>query len=131
MAITVPNLNPIENLWDELKPSLQTLTSESEGSGEILHVGMVSDPTLSRIIGEDSELLSWQRENAQIIKLRGANNCGTPVLENNIYLMSKKKFLSIILLQWKGKIFVNILSERPRGYTAKTYFFIACFGHIH
>src|SRR4029434_1880454 len=39
-----PDLNPIENLWDELKPSLQTLTSESEGSGEILHVGMVSDP---------------------------------------------------------------------------------------
>src|SRR4029434_10257240 len=39
-----PVLNPIENLWKELKPSLQALTSESEGSGEILHVGMVSDP---------------------------------------------------------------------------------------
>src|SRR4029434_3854549 len=39
-----PHLNPIENLWDELKPSLQALTSESEGSGEILSVGMVSDP---------------------------------------------------------------------------------------
>src|SRR4029434_10151268 len=47
-------------------------------------------PTSSRIIGGDSELLSWQREAAQNIKLRGANNCGTPVLENNIYLMSKK-----------------------------------------
>src|SRR4029434_5202380 len=39
-----PNLNPIENLSEELKPSIQALTLESEGSGEILHVGMVSDP---------------------------------------------------------------------------------------
>ena len=38
------DLNPTENLWDELKPSQQALTSESEGSGEILYVGMVSDP---------------------------------------------------------------------------------------
>ena len=38
-----PDLNPLENLWDELKPSLQTLTSESEGYGEIMYVGMVSD----------------------------------------------------------------------------------------
>src|SRR4029434_1239305 len=44
--------------------------------------------TSSRIIGEDSELLSWQREAAQNIKLRGANNCGTHVLGKNIYLMS-------------------------------------------
>ena len=36
-----------KNLFIEvklLKPSLQMLTSESEGSGEILHVGMVSEP---------------------------------------------------------------------------------------
>src|SRR4029434_2442591 len=45
-------------------------------------------PTSSRIIGGDSELLSWQREAAQNIKLRGANNCGTRVLGKNIYLMS-------------------------------------------
>src|SRR4029434_6988244 len=85
-----PDLNPIENLWDELKPSLQTLTSESEGSAcrNGLRSRAMCSPTSSRIIGEDSELLSWQREAAQNIKLRGANNCGTHVLGKNIYLMS-------------------------------------------
>ena len=92
-AITVPRPKPHRKSVDELKPILQALTSESEGSGEILYVGMLKSramcsPTSSRIIGEDSELLSWQREAAQKIKLRGANNCGTHVLENNIYLMS-------------------------------------------
>src|SRR4029434_3647584 len=73
-------------------------------------------PTSSRIIGEDSELLSWQREAAQNIKLRGANNCGTPVLENNIYLMSTFFYLSssrIIgedseLLSWQREAAQNI-----------------------
>ena len=70
------------------------LTSESEGTGEIrrMYVGMVSDPTSSRIVGEDSELLSWQREAAQNIKLGGANNCGT-------HCGTQFFFLSIVLLQ--------------------------------
>src|SRR4029434_8567228 len=44
------DLNPIENLWDELKPSLQTLTSESEGSGEILYVGMIPCHVFTNLI---------------------------------------------------------------------------------
>ena len=50
--------------------SPQASNLESERSGEILYGGMVSDPvpTSSRIVGEDSELLSWQREAAQTIK---------------------------------------------------------------
>jgi len=39
MAIPVPDLNPMENEWAELKRR----SWDSEGSGEILYGGMVSD----------------------------------------------------------------------------------------
>ncbi len=57
------DLNPVENEWGELKRR----SCESEGSGEILDEGMVSDLvrcslTSSGIIGENLELLNWQME---------------------------------------------------------------------
>ncbi len=56
--------------------------SESEGSEEILYGGIIS----SRIIGEDSELLSWQRKTAQN---RGANVALT-FLKNKKYFFHHK-----------------------------------------
>ena len=38
-----PDLNPKENEWSELKRRSTNMELESEGSGEILHEGMVSD----------------------------------------------------------------------------------------
>src|SRR4029434_6078274 len=94
MVITVPRPKPHRKSVER---------AEAESTNVDLRIGRIwSDtacrnglrscamcsPTSSRIIGEDSELLSWQREAAQNIKLRGANNCGTHVLGNNIFLMS-------------------------------------------
>jgi len=56
--------------WREEAP---TQSWESEESGEIMYEGMVSDllsgvlQTHQAIIGEDSELLSWQKEVAKSI----------------------------------------------------------------
>src|SRR4029434_8183845 len=94
MAITVPRPKPHRKSVGRAEEECpQTSSSESEGSGETvwrngLRSRAICSPTSSRIIGEDSELLSWQREAAQNIKLRGANNCGTHVLGKNIDLMS-------------------------------------------
>jgi len=63
-----PDLNPKENEWSELKRRSTNMELESEGSGEILYGGMVSDlsPNSSGIIEEDSELLSLEKDIAII-----------------------------------------------------------------
>ncbi len=43
MAIQSSDLNPVENEWGELKRKASSWSCESEGSGEILDEGMVSD----------------------------------------------------------------------------------------
>ena len=94
MAITVPRLKPhrksvgrAEAEYTSVDLRIWRIWRDTVCRNSLRSRAMCS-PTSSRIIEEDSELLSWQRETAQNIKLRGANNCGTPVLENNIYLMS-------------------------------------------
>ncbi len=56
-----------------LREEAPAWSQKSEGSGVIMDEGIVSNllrcsPNLSGIIGEDSELLSWQKEVAKSIE---------------------------------------------------------------
>ncbi|XP_067258975.1 CMRF35-like molecule 3 [Chanodichthys erythropterus] len=51
-----PDLNPKENEWSELKRRSTSMEVESEGSGEILHEGMISDLSSDKLL---SKLIMW------------------------------------------------------------------------
>src|SRR4029434_6346055 len=84
-------------------------------------------PTSSRIIGEDSELLSWQSEAAQNIKLRGANNCGTHVLGKNIYLMSTVFFSFNNFTSMKRYDLCEYFELKTKRINSKDIFFYSLF----
>ncbi len=77
--------------------------------------GMVSDLvrcslTSSGIIGEDSELLSWQKEVAKSMCIR----------EKHLFIPPMK-----------GWIFVNVLNKRSKGLMIQVYFHSYLIYHIY
>ncbi len=67
------DLNPTENEWVNWREEAPSWSCESEGSGEILYEenGLWSlvrcSPNSSGIIGENSELLPWEKDVAIIV----------------------------------------------------------------